>query len=254
MAERQMKESGMSAVFVSCGFGIGSGAYADAFASPQRFGRMLDELMKSLEGQTGKKGLHVRHLALASWSAGFASVGRILGVERYYAMVDAVVLNDSLHAQYKDPGLKTASQGADRVDVRMMRSFIRFAKDASDGKKAMVITHSAIIPPDYASSTEATAALLAAVEVPSSAASASALVAVSTASAGASLGLGDRTSWRGMNLTKRADSGNLHVRGFSGGGPRDHFEHLHLLGDVLQAWVVPRWKREERLVYTLAGE
>ena len=232
MAERHMKESGANAVFVSCGFGIGSGAYAEAFASPQRFGRMLEELVKNVETSTGKRGLHVRHLALASWSAGFASVSKILGVDRYYAMVDAVVLNDSLHSQYLD---KTASAPR-AVDPKMMGAFIRFARDAAAGKKAMVITHSAIVPPDYASSTEATQTLLAAVEV------ASTIVEPG------------ETSSRNMTLTRRADAGNLHVRGFRGGGPRDHFNHLYLLGEGLSAWVVPRWKREDRLVYTLAGE
>ena len=234
MAERQLKDSGLNAVFVSCGFGIGSGAYASALASPERFGRMLAELVKNVESSTGKRGLHVRHLALASWSAGFAAVSKILGVDRYYAMVDTVILNDSLHSQYLDPNPKTPAQGADRVDPKMMRAFLRFAKDASEGKKAMVITHSAIIPPDYASSSEATQALLSAIEVRG--------IAV------------DEAGSRDMTLTKRADAGNLHVRGFRGGGPRDHFQHLYLIGEALQSWVVPRWKPEERLVYTLAGE
>lgn len=243
MAERQMKESGLNAVFVSCGYGIGSGAYADALANPARFGHMLDELVKNLESQTGKTGLHVRHLALASWSAGFAAVSKILGVDRYYAMVDTVILNDSLHSQYKDPNPKTAAQGADRVDLRMMRSFLRFAKDAADGKKTMAITHSSIVPPDYASSSEATQALLTAIGVPST--------IVDPDSPAAQVAA---PSWRAMTLIKRADSGNLHVRGFRGRGPKDHFEHLHLIGEVLRSWVAPRWKREDRLVYTLAGE
>jgi hypothetical protein len=234
MAERQMKESGLNAVFVSCGYGIGSGAYSDALANPARFGRMLDELVKNLETQTGRKGLHVRHLALASWSAGFAAVGKILGVDRYYAMVDTVILNDSLHSQYKDPNPKTAGQGAERVDLKMIRSFVRFAKDAAAGQKTMAITHSAILPPDYASSTEATQALLTAIEVPAQ--------------------IADEAGWRSMKLVKTADAGNLHVRGFRGAGPKDHFEHLYLLGEVLRSWVVPRWKRDDRLVYTLAGE
>jgi hypothetical protein len=242
MAEREMKESGMNAVFVSCGYGIGSGAYADALANPARFGRMLGELVKNLEKETGKSGLHVRHLALASWSAGFAAVGKILAVDRYYAMVDSVVLNDSLHAQYTGPNPKVGgfskNRGAELVDLRMIRSFIRFARDAKAGEKTMVITHSAIVPPDYASSSEASQALLTAIDVPTS-------VVDEAASS---------SSWRSMRLTKRADSGNLHVRGFRGGGPKDHFEHLHLLGEVLRSWVAPRWKREERLVYTLAGE
>ncbi|MDB5220940.1 MAG: uncharacterized protein JWO86_8867 [Myxococcaceae bacterium] len=243
MAERQMKESGVNAVFVSCGYGIGSGAYADALANPARFGRMLDELVKNLETQTGKSGVHVRHLALASWSAGFAAVSKILAVDRYYAMVDTVILNDSLHSQYKDPNPKTPAQGADRVDVKMMRTFVRFAKDAAAGKKTMAITHSSIIPPDYASSAEATQALLTAIEVPSTVIDPDASDAQPAS-----------PSWRSMTMTKRADAGNLHVRGFRGRGPKDHFEHLYLIGEVLRSWVAPRWKREDRLVYTLAGE
>jgi len=240
MAERQLKESGTGAVFVSCGFGIGSGAYAEAFGNPHRFGRMVDELVKNLSGTSKKVNLKVRHLALASWSAGFAAVGKILGVDRYYAMIDTVILNDSLHSQYMDPNPKTAAQGAERVDLKMLRSFLRFAKDAAvpNGKKTMVMTHSAIIPPDYATSTEATKALLTAIQVPT--------VPVNDRV--------DETSWRGMSLSMRADAGNLHARGFRGRGPKDHFEHLYLIGEVLRSWVVPRWKREDRLVYTLAGE
>ncbi|MDB4940902.1 MAG: uncharacterized protein JWP97_436 [Labilithrix sp.] len=234
MAAKQLKESGLSAVFVACGFGLGSGKYAEAFADPNRFDRMLGELVKNVEKATGRTGLHVRHLGLASWSAGFAAVGRILAVDRNYAKVDTVILNDSLHSQYLDPNPKTAAQGADRVDTRMLRNFIRFAKDAAEGKKTMVITHSSIIPPDYASSTEATQALLTSIAVP--------LVTV------------DQPGSRSMTLIRRADAGNLHVRGYRGRGPHDHFEHLYLVGEGLQAWVLPRWKREERLVYTLAGE
>lgn len=244
MAEKQLKESGANAVFVACGFGTGSGAYANAFASPHRFQRMLDELLKNLETQTGEKGLHVRKLALASWSAGFAAVGKILGVDRYYAMVDAVVLNDSIHSQYlaPKPASATAStwQGKDHVDLKMIRSFVRFANDAAAGTKSMTITHSSIIPPDYASSSEATEAILAAIEVPSTLT----YVEHETPS----------TTWRGMTLTRRADAGNLHVRGFRGKGPRDHFEHLYLIGEALRSSVVARWKRDDRLVYTLAGE
>ena len=91
--------------------------------------------------------------------------------------------------------------------------------------------------PDYATSTEATQALLTAIGVTPTL-----------------LEEASGPEWRGMTLIKRADVGNLHVRGFKGRGPKDHFEHLYLIGEVLRSWVVPRWKREERLVYTLASE
>jgi hypothetical protein len=238
MAERELRESGVNAVFVSCGFGIGSGAYSAAFASPERFQLMQDELVKSIESQTHRKNLHVRRLALASWSAGFAAVGRILSIERYYARVDTVILNDSLHSTYV--GAPATALGADHVDLKMMAPFVRFAKDASEGRKAMTITHSAIVPPDYASSTEATEALLGAINVPTT-----------------TTPTNEQTPsplYRGMTVSRHADHGNLHVLGFRGGGPRDHFQHLYLIGEALRSSLVPRWKPEETLGYTAAGE
>lgn len=236
MSERQIRESGLNAVFVSCGFGIGSGPYADMFADTNRFERMLADITRNVAKDTGRteKSVHVRRVGLVSWSAGFAAIGKILSVDRYYGMVDSVVLLDSLHSPYMEPNPKTAAQGADRVDVKTMAPFIRFAKDAAAGKKAMAITHSAIIPPDYASSTEATSALLTSIAVP----------LVTT----------DERNARGMSMATRADAGNLHVRGFRGRGPKDHFQHLYLIGEVLRSWVVPRWNRSPRAVYTLAGE
>ena len=234
MSEREMRESGMNAVFVSCGFGIGTGPYAKAFTDPNRFGRIVDTVVRSLDESHDKKGLHVRRVALVSWSAGFAAIGRILRVPRYYDMVDSVVLLDSLHAGYTGPKPHAAALGVERVDVKGLATFVRFARDAARGDKTMVMTHSSIIPPDYASSAEATGAVLAELRVPTAPA--------------------EETNERGMTLYYRADSGDLHVRGFRGRGPRDHFAHLHLIGEVLRSWVVPRWKRADRLVYTHAGE
>lgn len=237
MSEREMRESGMHAVFVSCGFGIGSGPYSDMFADTFRFDRMLADITNNVAKDTGKPGVHVRRIGLVSWSAGFAAIGKILAVDRYYSRIDSVTLLDSLHSPYIEPNPKTAAQGAARVDVKAMAPFVRFAKDAATGtNKTMVITHSAIIPPDYASSTEATSALLTSISVP--------LVAAEASDPNA----------RGMTLATRADTGNLHVRGFRGRGPKDHFKHLYLIGEVLRSWVVPRWNRSPAAVYTLAGE
>lgn len=234
MSEKELRASGLGAVFVACGFGLGTGPYADTFADPNRFGQMTASLVKSLEKQTGRPGLRIRKLGLVGWSAGFAAVGKILGVQRYYDMVDSVVLLDGFHSRYKDPNPKTPQQGKDRVELAPLRGFIAFAKDAVAGKKTMVLTHSSIITPDYPTAAEATGALLDAIGVPTQAT--------------------DAKNASGMTLYYTADSGNLHVRGFRGGGPRDHFAHLHLVGEVLKSWVVPEWKRRERLVYTLAGE
>lgn len=218
MSDRDLRASGLRAVIVSCGWGMGTTPYARAFADPSRFDRMLRSLTKKI-GAT-----HVRKLALASWSAGFASVGRILRVPRYYARVDAVVLLDSLHSRYEADG---------SVDTRMLEPFVRFARDAARGDKVMVMTHSAIVPPGYASSTEATRAVLDAIDVPTVTLPA------------------DAPREGTMRPLLRVDAGNLHVRGFRGAGPQDHFDHLHLVGQVLRSWLVPRWGRDR---YTPAGE
>ena len=88
----------------------------------------------------------------------------------------------------------------------------------------MAITHSSIVPPDYASSTEATAALLSAVGVAPS-------TEIHAVEFGESA----------MTPSVFADAGNLHVRGFRGYGPHDHFDHLHLIGDAVRTWLVPAW-------------
>jgi hypothetical protein len=219
MSDREIRASGVNAVFVSCGWGVGTAPYSNAFADPNRF----DAMMKTVTKRVGAKS--VRKLALVSWSAGFASISAILRVPRYYAMTDAVVLLDSLHSAYTSNG---------EVDAKMLSPFIRFASDAADDttNRLMVMTHSAIVPPGYASSTEATRAVLSAIQIP-------------TDDAGAK-DIGSET----MRLSYRADAGNLHVRGYRGTGPRDHFDHLHLVGEVLRNWLVPRWSAGGSRVYT----
>jgi hypothetical protein len=232
LAEREMKESGVRGVFVSCAFGIGTGGYTRAFEAPERFGQMMKALTRTLGAANKRNDIHLSHLALVSWSAGFAAVNRILAVPEWYAATDTVVLLDSLHTQYVDGRPHMASQGSDHVDLKTLRRFTRFARDAAEGKKTMVITHSSIVPPSYASTTEATEALLAEVGVAGRVVSEGA-----TNDPGWGLGGGRMTA----SPTLRADAEGLHVRGFRGNGPHDHFDHLHLIGDTLRSWVVPRW-------------
>jgi len=209
MSDRELRASGLRAVFVSCGWGVGTAPYSNAFADERRFEWMLKTALR----RAGAK--RARKIALVSWSAGFASISKILRVPRYYAMVDSVVLLDSLHSAY---------DARHAPDMRMLDPFVRFARDASsDGGKAMVITHSAIVPRGYASSTEASQAVLAAIDVPIHEAD------------------DMRFGRDSMKLDAVADRGNLHLRGYRGTGPHDHFDHLHLVGDVLRTWVLPRW-------------
>jgi hypothetical protein len=235
MSSADMRASGLRGVFVACGYGIGTTGYSRAFEDPRRFGQMLRLLTKALAKKTQRTDLHVRHLALASWSAGFAAVQRILSVDEWYRATDTVVLLDSLHARYAP---RLAKHDETRVDPKNLSSFVRFAADARAGLKTMIVTHSTIVPPGYASTSEATQALAQAV--------------------GASVdrpdddrrrlpfplprpGVSERSRTSSMELIAVADDHGFHVRGFRGTGPHDHFDHLHLIGDALRSWVVPRW-------------
>jgi hypothetical protein len=227
MSQKELRASGLRGVFVSCGYGIGTGGYSKPFEDPRRFGWMMKRLLRHVahDHKARRPAARLGRLALASWSAGFAAVNKILGVPEWYDATDTVILLDGLHAQYIAPNPHTPAQGADRVDVKMLERFVRFARDAAAGKKTMVITHSAIVPPDYASTTESTAALLSAVGV-----------APSTAIEG--------DGWAPATMgpaTVVVDQAGLHVRGFRGMGPHDHFDHLHLVGNALRSWLVPRW-------------
>jgi hypothetical protein len=227
MAQRDLVASGVRGVFVACGYGIGSGGYSKAFEDPTRFGRIITKLTRTIGAAAHRRDVHVGRLALASWSAGFAAVNRILASPEWYAATDTVVLLDSLHARY--------GGSHEHVDVRTLQRFVHFARDAAAGTKTMVITHSSIVPPGYASTTEATAALLAEAGVHPTP------VAADDEPEPAFKNAGMHTP------TLRVDQGGLHVRGFRGAGPHDHFDHLHLIGVVLRTWLVPHW-------YTPASE
>jgi hypothetical protein len=87
----------------------------------------------------------------------------------------------------------------------------------------MLVSHSSIIPPGYASTTETAHFLIHA--------------------------LGGRptpTKSRpsdpmGLDLLERFDKGGFHVRGYAGGSELDHCAHLGLYRDILKVHVAPRW-------------
>ena len=231
MADREWRDSTLNAVIVSATFGIGSGYYADALQNPARCSQMVGEVLSQLQRDLPKEPtrpkLHPKRVALVAWSAGFAAVSKILSVPAYYDMVDSVVLLDGLHSSYVGTE-KSAAQGEDKVDLRGLASFARFAKDAALGHKQMFISHSNIVPPDYPSTSETTSALLRMVGVGRKA----------VPPTEQTPGRKDRR----MVLVSQADEGLLHVRGYQGKTTTAHFDHLFLVGKAMRELVAPRWR------------
>jgi hypothetical protein len=208
VADKDWRQGGLNAVIVNETFSKwGSVPYKRAVADPVRFGETLDEVLRKV----GAK--RVRRLALVSWSAGYAAVERVLKNDHYYALADTVVIIDGLHADFV----------RGKPDERPILIFERFARDAAAGRKTMVVVHSSIIPPNYASTTQMAELLCASVPVERV--------------------FEEKTNTSGMTEWYHADKGGLHVGGFRGIGPKDHLDQVHLLDDLVRGYITPRWTR-----------
>ncbi|MBI3201445.1 MAG: hypothetical protein HYZ29_07875 [Myxococcales bacterium] len=201
------------AVLVGIDLGIGSGPYASAFSSPEAFKKLVDSVEKAMAEKTGKKNAHVRHVGLSSWSAGYGAVGEILQQPLGKKLVDTVILLDGLHSGYNGESLNELQ----------LRPFADFAKEASARHKLMFVSHSSIIPPGYASTTETAKFLIEKVG-----------------------GKPKKTKPRGadpmgLDLNARFSKGSFHVRGYNGNDKMDHCAHIGLLRDVLKVHVKSRW-------------
>ncbi len=241
MAERDWRASHVNAVVVSAAFGNGSGAYSDALSSPERFGAMIAEVTAALRARTGEERLHARRITLLAWSAGYGSIREILGQPRYAEMIDTVVLLDGLHTDYvkerdasgsvrAGANASTLTAGVlaasgKRINDRPLEPFLRFAREAVARRREMVVTHSSIVPPDYASTTETAAVLIDAVNAPRE--------------------YTEEPDENGMTLTMRADLGDFHVLSYRGETARDHIQQLHLVARVMRDFVLPRWEKQD---------
>jgi hypothetical protein len=216
-----------NAVIVAGTWGVTTAQYANAFRDPKRFERMMDEVMGKLRESTGNPALEMHRVSLFAWSAGFASVSRILG-QGYYDRIDSVVLLDGLHAAYMDRVPKGAVERGlpfrKRVAVEMLATYIRLAKDAVAGKKEFFFSHSSIQPGFYASTSECADELIKAV---------GATKVEDTGVDGPN----------GITRMYHADLGDFHVRGYTGETKGAHVAQIHLLGDAFREFVIPHWNR-----------
>lgn len=202
-------------VFVGITLGIGSGVYADAFADPDAFQALVESVEKEVAKKRGLEKAKARKIALSAWSAGYGAVDRILRQKYGKEAVDAVFLFDALHAGYEADG---------SLDDGQLEPFLAFAKRAKSGKRFMYVSHSSIIPPGYASTTETAAYLVHELGGKRKAAKRR------------------KSDPMGLDLNGKFDAGNFHVRGYDGNDKMDHCAHIGLLRDVMKAHIGPRWK------------
>jgi hypothetical protein len=211
---KEFVKSAKGIVLVGIDLGIGSGAYQQGFSSPATFTNLLASVEAAMQKHSGNPNAHVRKLALSSWSAGYGATDQILR-QPAGKKVDAVILLDSLHAGYADDQSKALKPG-------QLDPFIAFAKRAAKKETFMFQSHSSIIPPGYASTTE-----------------------VAEFVVGQLGGKPKRTSRKdvlGLDMIDRFDKGNYHMRGYTGDDKPDHCAHIGLMTDLVRVHLNSRWK------------
>lgn len=214
-ARKEFVKTGNGVVLVGIDLGLGSGPYETKFADASVFPRLIDSVEEKMKKRTGNAKAHVQHLALMSWSAGYGAISQILRQEAG-EKVEAVILLDSLHAGYQEGGEKG------QVRAAQIAHFVDYAKLAAKKKKLMFLSHSSIIPPGYASTTEVANHVVHELSGKMKKAS--------------------RKDVLGLEMISRFDKGDFHVRGYDGNDKPDHCAHLGLVANVMKVYLVPRWK------------
>ncbi len=214
LQEDNFERAHVNAAVVSVNLGVASDAYANAFRAPGTFDELLAQTHRALAATGRLGGARLGRVALSAWSAGFASVGAILGQPGVFDRIDAVLLADGPHANYVAPH---------RVNDAAIEKWTRVAEDAMRGEKLFALTHSSIPTVGYPSTTETVGELLKLTSVEK----------VPT----------DATGPRGMRAIYASHQGDFHVEGYEGTTAKDHIDHIKAMAETLLPYLRDRWRR-----------
>jgi hypothetical protein len=206
LALRELSESGEKFVLYSLTLGPDDD-YAPLFAGSRLCAQLVSQIEQSLSQTHGIRA-HARRIALTAWSAGFMAVLSTLAQPEAQS-VDAVVLIDGLH-------------GTRGVLEYPFARLVDFARRATDDQRFLLVTHSSIDPPNFASTTESAHYLINAL--------------------GGRPKAVRRQDRVGLELIEYYTRGDLHVRGYAGNDKADHCAQVTLLRDAFTA-LGRRWKR-----------
>jgi hypothetical protein len=193
-------------IVVTIRIGAGSAAYAKPFQDPKFFGNLLSE------AET-KAGVRLRPITLAGWSAGCGAIRQIMSTSEYYDQIANTIMLDGIHTSYVNgkPGPLES-----QIDPDPLQIFVKLARDAMQGKRRVIITHTEIFPGTFASTTETADYIL------------------------HQLGLHCHAivKWGPMGTQELSEvrSGKLLLVGFAGNSAPDHIDQLQSFPEFLR-WV-----------------
>lgn len=186
--------------------GNGSAVYRSRIPTRASFDALVASVDRAVAAHVGREA-KASSVIVSSFSAGYGAVAPVAAKREGASTIDGIILLDSLHASY--------APGSREPDEAMLRPFVEAARAAKEGTGFfMGVTHTAIVPPDYASTTECCAALEKALGVKEA-----------------------PVGWAGegpLPPTGRLREGNLVITGYPGGDQAAHCNQLRLLPGLLR--------------------
>ncbi len=213
--EKQFEETGINGLLVTVNLGNGGLRYREHFPDAASWDRSLAFVEQTVAEQFPRKNTHARRIALSAWSAGHGAALEILADAKHRERIDTVLIADGLHG--------TFTRGHERertIFPESIEPFMAYAKMAADGDRLMVVTHSAILTPDYASTSETAAYMV------------------------HELGLGERAprAAAGGETKQHEGRGNLTILGLAGNDAPAHGVHLKQMRDLTLEPLAKRWR------------
>lgn len=199
-AENSLLQWGGQAVLVTVIRPGLSQVYTDLFDTDQVFPRLLRDARRKLRELGVAPQPRFSKVTVWSFSAGFGGLREILKSEQSYRRIDELVLADTVYAGY------VGDPAQHRVNPEHMGEWVRFARDAVAGRKALVMSHCDLEPGTYASTRETADYVL--------------------RELGISREPADEQWAEHWHLTSRAAAGRFRLFGFAGTEGPDHMRHL----------------------------
>ncbi len=201
-AEDEVYKAQANAVLFNIHLGALSSPYQNYFQDWNKFRIILEKVVAVLQNNHIITNPQIETLIVTSFSAGYAGVREVFKTSGYYDQIKALALADGLHCS-SDAASKT----------QQMKDFLRFAQDARDRKKIMLVTHSEIPTSGYESTTQTANYIINGIGAQRSVVS----------------------SMDEIGTQKSAcDTGYFHLKGYAGETATDHLKHLYAMNLMLE--------------------
>jgi hypothetical protein len=217
LVERAWRRTKVNSALLIMNHGETSTPYSTRYNYPLAFQQLQEAAKTYVHKLCPAAPKRLGRIALSAWSAGYASIQKLIRDEENAKRVDAVLLADGLHTGLLNKRPRQISEAG-------LVPFVDFAERATAGEKLFVMSHSSIPTDTFASTTETSDAVL------------------------DSLGLSrvlqlDEEHVGKLRLTSETHQKEFHLQGFSGTQARDHGDHLRGLDKLVFNHLSTRWAR-----------